>query len=125
MAGRTQSEAGGPPDEPDVGATVGRALKSMGWTLPQSEAAVAAAEQRLAAEPAVLPDVLGDPKAVFETPSRHAPEPALPPPRDSEIDATLARAAREGGTIPQEIEQRMRRDREAAEREFDREVENQ
>ena len=35
------------------------------------------------------------------------------------VDATLARAAREGGNVPPEIEEAMKRDRDAAEAELD------
>ena len=101
------------------------ALTSLGWIPPQSEADVARAEQELAA--AELPDALADAKAVFERPvaPSRANIPCLPSAADPYIDATLARAAREGGPIAPEIEERMRRDRGAAEREFDRETENQ
>lgn len=95
------------------------ALESLGWVVPRSESEVRRAESELAADPAPLPPGLTDPAGVLDgpDPSVDGSAPAIPFPRDVEIDATLARVAREGGEITPAIEEAMRRDREAAERE--------
>lgn len=94
------------------------AMRALGWVVPECDADVARAEDALSADPVALPEALQDARAVFEgrsDPSRAAPA-RLPLSGSRYIDATLARAAREGGTITPEVEQTMRRDREAAER---------
>lgn len=97
------------------------ALAAMGWILPLSEAEVARAERELAEEAVTLPDGLRDVAAVFEGEEREGEVILGPLPSSGSpyLDATLARAAREGGVITPEIEERMQRDREAAEREAD------
>jgi hypothetical protein len=95
---------------------VHEALKSAGWAMPQSEDDVRRAEGRIAESPAALPEALRDPAGAVERAAR--PEPlALPPGRQAAEN--LARAAREGGEVPPEIEEIMRRDRRAAEEAFD------
>jgi hypothetical protein len=93
----------------------------MGWVVPQDEAAVQAVEGKLAAEAITLPEAMRDADSVFRGP----PQAAGVEPRpiafsgDVDIEAGLARAAREGGTITPEVAELMRRDRQAAERELD------
>jgi len=108
-------------DNDDVSPDVQAALRSLGWTAPQCEEDVLAAESELATQRLPLPEKLQDPKAVFDGATEHGETPpsVLRFPGDPDIDATLARAAREGGHITPEIEEVMRRDREAAEREMD------
>ena len=104
------------------------AMESLGWVVPQCEVEVRDAERRLGPAPIPLPEGLRDPHAVFgrkgEGCAVLGPLPASGSPY---IEATLERAAREGGRITPEVEEAMRRDREAAEREADRgeEDENQ
>ena len=117
-----------PPDrDDDLVRGVEAAVRSLGWTAPQCDEDVLAAERRLAAEPVALPAELQEPAAVWNRPdSRRQSEPVfLPFPASPDIDATLARAAREAGRLSPEIEERMRRDREAAEGEFDDEAADQ
>jgi hypothetical protein len=99
---------------------VHEAMKALGWAVPQDEEEVEQAEQALGRSPVPLPESLRDPEAVFERGGRgeQGRPSALAFPGSADIDATLARAAREAGRLTPEIEQRMRRDREAAEREF-------
>ena len=98
------------------------ALKSAGWAVPQSEDAVRRADEALAGGTVVLPESLRDPQAVLERgPRGEAVEPrALAFPSAGEAAEDLARAAREGGEVPPEIEEIMGRDRRAAEEAFDR-----
>ena len=111
---RKHTDGEKPPPENDVH----RAMRSLGWAMPESEADVRRAEEDLDANPVSLPDALADPKAVFER--EHRPDSTIPMrlpfSGSSYIDATLARAAREGGEITPEVEDAMRRDRKAAER---------
>ena len=95
-----------------------RALKGLGWLVPEREAEVAEAETEAGAEAAILPPALQDADAVFAGGAQNVAPPALP--LEAEADEHLARAARDGGTIPPEIETQMRRDRQAAEEEMDR-----
>ena len=98
---------------------VHQAMRSLGWTVPQCEDDVQQAETELSASAAPLPESLSDAATVFnccEAASglaNIAPQCFL---SDPEIEDNLARAARQGGEIPPGIEDRMRRDRRAAER---------
>jgi hypothetical protein len=89
--------------------------------MPQGEEEVAAAEGDLAVRGTPLPPALRDPSAVFG--GRASPLPLREAPglgHSAEARQALARAAREAGRITPEIEQRMRRDRKAAEDEEER-----
>ena len=105
----------------EIGGDVRATLAAMGWILPLSEAEVARAERELAEQGVMLPEGLRDVKAVFEREEREGEVVVRPLPSSGSpyLGATLARAAREGGEITPEVEERMRRDREAAEREAD------
>jgi hypothetical protein len=96
------------------------ALRALGWAMPRTAAEVAAVEARLASEQVELPESLRDADALLQRrPGRVVPF------RPREADAheaareNLARAARDGAEISPEIEERMREDREQAERERD------
>ena len=71
------------------------------------------------AEPIELPPGLQDPYAIFD-PNRAEVRTSLSRPQQrsesSEEEKSLAWAAREGGTIPDEVRDQMRRDRREAER---------
>ncbi len=97
---------------------VAEAMRRLGWLPPDDEQAVQRAEAELADTPAPLPDALRDPQAA---PPEGEPVVCQFAP-DPDTEATLARAAREGGDIPPEIERRMRADRLAAEQEIDDET---
>ena len=98
------------------------ALLSAGWAIPESEADVRRAEEALADGPAALPESLCDPAAAWRRAERtDAPGVRIAPfPSAGEAAENLARAARDGGEIPPEIEEILRRDRRAAEEELDR-----
>ena len=102
------------------------AMKSLHWAVPECEADVRLAEVELSASAISLPEALSDAPAVLD--GKAAPQGT--PPRgacgvanvksfaffsDPTSEENLARAAREGGKIPPEIEERMRRDRQSAE----------
>jgi len=87
------------------------ALEQVPVTADQAEQAW----KSLAGNAPPLPPALAEPKAIFHKPARAAtviPFPALP-----EVDATLARAAREAGHLTPEVQEQMRRDRQAAQEE--------
>lgn len=92
------------------------ALRILGLGMPRTVEEVAAAEKELEKERITLPCSLLDSQAVLtRRPSRVLP---IRPHQNEGDDAArqnLARAAREGGDIPPEIEERMRRDRKKAE----------
>jgi hypothetical protein len=119
---RRKHSATPPEENPALLQEVRAGLAHMGWLMPQEEKQVAAAEGDLAARGTPrCPPALRDPSAVFS--GRAAPlstreAPGLGP--SAEARQALARAAREAGRITPEIEQRMRRDRKAAENEMDK-----
>lgn len=97
-----------------------KAIRDEGWLLPELEHEVAESEAATAEESIELPQSLADPLAVLDRdlsqrrrpPREHAP--------DQGYQEELRRAARAGtGTISHEVEERMRRDRRAAEKERD------
>ena len=90
-------------------------LRLAGLGIPKTEAEVAATEEWLTETPVKLPASLDDPEAVFRP---RADNVLRFPSEDKPTTATahLARAARDGKEIPPDIEQRMREDREKAER---------
>ncbi len=101
-----------------IEANVHQAIRSLGWAVPECEQDVRRAEAELSASATPLPESLGDAAAVFEgkTDGGVANVSLAEFGTDAQVEENLARAARQGGKIPPEIEQRMRRDREDAER---------
>ena len=93
------------------------AFLARGWLIPQTEADVSRAEAQMAGKCEELPAALRDPYALWrrslETKAKVEP---LQPTQDDETPELLARAARAGRDIPTDIEERMRQDREAAEK---------
>jgi hypothetical protein len=115
------SRPGPADDEPSLCRQVRASLRCMGWLPPLNEQDVADAERELAGRRVPLPPGLQDPQAVLRRASRAAgPVPLLILPQSGPIDATLARAAREGGRLTPDVEEAMRRDRKAAEEEMDK-----
>ncbi len=104
-------------------------LKSMGWLVPESEEQVRQAEAALAlAETsATIPRELVDPEAAWTRSSEASyPGPgSLGFPADPASEQHMARAAREGGDISPEIEDKMHRDRKDAEKPFDKDEHGQ
>jgi hypothetical protein len=94
------------------------AFLARGWIIPQTEADVSRAEAQMAMEDCEeLPTALRDPYAVLRRSSEmKARVMSLHVAQDDNTPELLARAAREGKGIPKEIEARMKRDREAAEK---------
>ena len=102
-------------------ADIYQAAKSLRWVVPECEDDVRRAEADLSAGAPPLPESLTDPATVLEgrtAGDRDGARPSLSPP-DAQAEQNLARAARKGAKIPPEIEERMCRDRDAAEEEQD------
>lgn len=115
----TNRKRNGPDEQAALEAVVRDALVSLGWLPPTSQAEVAGAEQTTGGG-ASLPEALREAEAIFARGDRPAAASVrLDLPAESDIDATLRRAARDGGTIPPEIEEKMRRDRQEAERQME------
>ena len=97
------------------------ALKCLGWAVPDSADDVRRAEAELSESPTPMPESLQDAAAVFEGKAAggmaNVSLTALGP--DAQVEENLAQAAREGGKIPPEIEEQMRRDRLAAEQQLE------
>ena len=103
-----------------LGAELHRALSSLGWRLPETEDEIAEAEEWVEGHPPVVPHEIADPEQALARPrGRATPMRKVSLETEDAIEENLARAAREGGSIPPEIEERMRKDREDAERESD------
>jgi len=100
-------------------AGIGEAAILLGWIVPTREEDVLCAERDLAAGPVTLPERLRDVKSVFEGMGQVLPKVEISRfvPDNPQVDAALARAAREAGRLTSEIEERMRCDRKAAEEE--------
>lgn len=90
-------------------------LRGLGWLPPLTEGRVAEAEREIEVAVGELPEVLSVPQKVMEGSADEQFPPSLKLPRRPEVEATLARAAREGKAIPPEVEARMRQDRARAE----------
>ena len=113
MVRRIQSVKEGD-DDSKLGLAIVESARSLGWLLPETEQQVAAEEENL--EDVQLPPSLLDPYAVLDRVAASTKKPRTDPASSEELEQELARAAREGaGQIPAEVEDQMKRDREAAE----------
>jgi hypothetical protein len=93
------------------------AIRAEGWLAPETEQEVLEAEKKLATERIMMPTSLDHPRGLLYRGGGarpiHFPQPKIESAQETE---SLARAAREGGTISSEVEERMKKDRDAAER---------
>jgi hypothetical protein len=92
------------------------AIRAEGWLAPETEQEVLEAEKTLAAERITMPTSLDHPRGLLYRADGartiHLPQPKI---ESAEETENLARAAREGGKISPEVEERMKKDRDAAE----------
>ena len=107
---RDNSRSTPPTNDEAVEAVVLRVLRATGRIVPQTEEEVAQAEAQLEGVEVTLPERLRTPPT---SPADRLEEPS---PGATEIPATpasesLARAARNGSSIPPEVVERMGRDR--------------
>lgn len=105
-----------------------KTLVENGHIIPESEAEVRLAEERLAKENKPLPEELRDARSVLariKNKSTIAGKKivSLPQSQFAETARELARAARKGADIPLSIEEKMRRNRAKADAEIDRKSE--
>ncbi len=114
------SHEGTPAGDEALNADFHRALASLGWRLPDTEDEIAEASKWVEEHPPAVPAHAADPAQALARPRPRA-VPLRPVSLDAEdaVEENLSRAAREGDRIPNEIEERMRRDRDDAEREID------
>lgn len=103
-----------------LAADVYAAAESLGWLIPRHEDDVASAEAQIGRGKVVLPPELADPAAVLARPGSPLPKASLQFPPQPPINTGLAAAARNGGRLTDDILKRMRRDRQAAQDDFDR-----
>lgn len=98
-----------------------RAMLELKWVIPTTPEEVELAESHLNADLPQLPPELANPLDVLErtsSPSAQCSHPLVPP-NDTTVQENLARAAREGGKIPADVQERMKQDRDDAERNSD------
>ena len=95
------------------------ALRQKGWIPPETEEEVRLTEADLGGTPVPLPPELSDPANALRRAGQPMRFKAPSGIEDQQIESDLARAAREGGTIPADVEERMRQDRQEAERKQD------
>lgn len=97
-------------------AQIWHAMLSLGWIQPLDEASLQAieaeVERALASGDLHLPKTLESPDAIFAKLNERQDRAIS---LDSAIQEQMARAAREGGVIPPDVEEKMRRDRKEAE----------
>ena len=99
-----------PPNKEDLERHVYNAMRSLGWIIPTTEEDVERAETALSKEEVELPEELKDPYQTLESIDSDCPPfESEDLPVDAEVEENLARAAREGGVIWPEIEERMQR----------------
>jgi hypothetical protein len=92
------------------------AMRVKGWLAPETEAEVLEAEKTLAAERITMPTSFDHPRELLIRTSRFRTiRSSQQKMANAQTTENLARAAREGGTISPEVEERMKRDRDAAE----------
>lgn len=102
-------------EEGNLGPELAAALRALGLGVPHTVEEVAAAEAWLKKHGVALPASLLDLDGVFSGTKKKTLK-LVPRDGESATFQNLARAAREGGEIPREVEERMKEDRERAER---------
>ena len=117
MGRKTRTKEQLPEDFEGLEQQVYEAFLARGWIIPQTEGDVSKVEAKMTTAdqqefPCELADVRTIANRIMENRAKTLP---LSPIGD-ETPELLARAAREGKDIPSEIEERMRHDREMAER---------
>jgi len=99
------------------------ALEAAGWMFPETPDGVEQAEKELGQGTIELPDRLSNASGVFDdirqSPAEESEGRTIQFPRDENIARSLARAARDGGDISEELADRMRQDRQRAQEQDD------
>ena len=94
---------------------VSDALRARKLTLPETEDEIAAAEAEIADDTEPLPPALQNRWGFLDANARLKLRAPASPPADEKVERELARAARAGGALTEEVLERMRKDRAAAE----------
>jgi hypothetical protein len=93
------------------------AMQREGWTIPTTPELVLLMEKRIAKTKLTLPTSLaGDPLSILKAPSKPIVISQCGPVEDPSLLDNLARAARDAGELLPEIEAKMQKDREQAEK---------
>lgn len=108
------------PDDAKVERALRSAIRSLGWSVPETESEVEASEADFVRESIELPAELEDAMASLAKGVSHRPR-RLRVSDDNGYQSEYRRAARDlKGPITSEAEEQMKRDREAAERAQDK-----
>ena len=107
-------------DEAKLERLLRETCRATGMLFATTEKDVVREEQRQAGESIELPEEIRDPEHVWNSARVPRVRPRYAPLVNQEINENLARAAREGTSIPKEIEELMHRDREMVEKESKR-----
>lgn len=99
----------------NLGHLIHSALGGSRLRLPETDDEVASAESDLAASPSALPARLQDPMGFLNAPATGRVIARARDASSGEVEADLARAAREGGQVSSEVDAKMRADRLKAE----------
>jgi len=117
MGKKSHTKEKSPDDFEGLEQQVYEAFLARGWIIPQTEGDVSMTEAKIEAEDNVeLPNQLRDPDTVLRRGLGARSKVLALAPVFEETRDLLARAAREGRDISPDIEERMRHDREMADR---------
>jgi len=117
MGRKTHTREQSQEDFEELERQVYEAFLARGWIIPQTEGDVSRTEAEMATEDnQELPLAMRDPYTLLRRAFDTRPKVLALTPVLQETPELLARAAREGKDIPPDIEERMRHDREMAER---------
>jgi hypothetical protein len=105
-------------NEPDFDASLSEALKKAGLDFPETEEELDSILEKLRKmRTPQIPHGLDDPMAILKA-GRLQIQSSVDESTDEEVEANLARAAREGGDIDNEVELQMKKDRKRADDEL-------
>ena len=91
------------------------AMRYEGWLAPETVLEVLEAEKRISTQHIDRPDSFKDPRKLLEQKTTKQLTIRSSPIANIEVVDNLARAARQGRKISEEVEERMKRDRDSAE----------
>jgi hypothetical protein len=104
------------PDRCRLEQEVLQAMREEAWLAPETEAEVLEAEASLAANHLAIQTPEHPRDLLHQALKIRTTQSARPTPDNTKVSENLARAAREGGVISPETNERMKEDRDAAER---------
>ncbi len=101
-------------DDPEFNDSLKDSLKKAGYDFPETEEELDYLIEKFNKTNVVVPDELDDPIAILKQ-GMLSVKTDFNSSTDQEVDINLAQAAREGGTIDDEVKNQMNMDRKAAE----------